>query len=91
MPITLDLPQDLERRLREKNPDLDDESKIAVALDLFRKEQITHIELGRMLSLDRLETDALLVARKEYAQSLSLEDLENDYRTLSAYMVARGE
>ena len=44
-----------------------------------------------MLSLDRLETDALLVARKEYAQSLSLEDLENDYRTLSAYMVARGE
>ena len=91
MPITLDLPQDLERRLREKNPDLDDESKIAVALDLFRKEQITHFELGRMLSLDRFETDALLVACKEYAQSLSLEDLENDYRTLSAYMVARGE
>ena len=91
MPITLDLPQDLERRLREKNPDLDDESKIAVALDLFRKEQITYFELGRMLSLDRFETDALLVACKEYAQSLSLEDLENDYRTLSAYMVARGE
>ena len=84
MPITLDLPQDLERRLREKNPDLDDESKIAVALDLFRKEQITHFELGRMLSLDRFETDALLVACKEYAQSLSLEDLVNDYRTLSA-------
>ena len=43
-----------------------------------------------MLNLDRFETDAFLVARKEYAQSLTLEDMENDYRALSDYMAARG-
>ncbi len=90
MTITLELPEELETRLREEVPDLDAEARIAVALDLFRKEQITHFELGRMLGLDRFETNALLVARQEYAQSPTLEDLENDYRTLSEFMKARG-
>jgi len=49
MPITLDLSLDLKRQLREEIPDLDAEVKIAVALDLFRKEQITIYELWLML------------------------------------------
>jgi len=48
-PITLDLPPDLERQLREEIPDLDAEVKIAVALDLFRKEQIAIYEFRLML------------------------------------------
>ena len=81
MPITLDMPQELERHLREEIPDLDKEAKIAVALDLFRKEQITIYELRLMLGLTRDEANALLVSRKEFAQSPTLEDLENDART----------
>ncbi len=90
MPITLDLPQDLERRLREQNPDLDDESKIAVALDLFRKEQITIYELRLMLGMTRDQANALLADREEYAQSPTLEDLENDYRVASACTKGNG-
>ena len=90
MPITLDLPPDLERQLREEIPDLDAEAKVAVALDLFRKEQITIYELRLMLGLKRSEVNALLIERKEYAQSPTLEDLENDYRIASEHMKARG-
>ena len=82
MPITLDLPTDMERRLRTEVPDFDSEAKTAVALDLFRKEQITQYELGQMLGLDRSETEALLVARGEFAQCLTLEDVESDRRTI---------
>jgi len=49
MPITLDLSPDLKRQLREEIPDLDAEVKIAVALDLFRKEQIAIYEFRLML------------------------------------------
>ncbi len=90
MPITLDLPPDLERHLREEIPDLDAEAKIAVALDLFRKERITKYELGQILGLNRSATDAFLVERKEYAQSPTLEDMENDYRTMTEFFKARG-
>ena len=90
MPITLELPPDLERHLREEIPDLDAEAKIAVALDLFRKEQITIYELRLMLGLSRSEVNTLLIERKEYAQSPTLEDLEDDYRRASEYLKARG-
>jgi predicted HTH domain antitoxin len=89
MPITLDLPPDLERQLREEIPDLDAEAKIAVALDLFRKEQITIYELRLLLGLTRDAANALLVSRKEFAQSPTLEDVENDARTHSELFKAR--
>ncbi len=90
MPIMLELPREMELRLREEVPDLDHEAREAVALDLFRKEKITHFELGQMLGLDRFETDTFLVDRNEFAQSPTLEDLESDYQTLTKIMAAHG-
>lgn len=90
MPITLDLPPEIECRLREELPDLDTDAKEAVALDLFRKEKITHFELGQMLGLDRFETDSFLKARQEFAQSLSIDDLERDYQTIRQLMAVSG-
>ncbi len=88
MSITLDLPQDLERQLREVDPAFDAETKIVAALDLFRKEQITIYELRMMLGLTRDEVNALLIERREYAQSPTFEDLENDARTHAALFKA---
>lgn len=82
MSITLELPTELERRLRGVEPNLDIEVRDTVALDLFRKEKITHFELGQMLGLDRFETDAFLKARQEYAQSLTLADIESDRKSI---------
>jgi len=90
MSILLDLPIEMEQRLREETPDLDAEAREAVALDLFRREKISHYELGQMLGLDRFETYAFLVDRNEFAQSPTLDDLETDYQTLSKLMAAHG-
>lgn len=82
MQITITLPNNIEERLREVSPDLEREAREALALELFRKEKITHYELSQMLGLDRFETDEFLVSHNEYAQSLTLEDLEGDAETL---------
>jgi predicted HTH domain antitoxin len=50
-------------------------------LDLFRKEKISHYELSQMLGFDRFETDRFLIEHNEFAQSLTLEDLEKDFQT----------
>lgn len=82
MSITLNLPADLEARLRSNVPDLDKRANEAVALELYRKEKITHYELSQMLGLDRFATDAFLKERGEFAQCLSFEEIEQDRRTL---------
>ena len=82
MSITLDLPSDVERRLRKAIPNLDSEAREAVALDLFRKQSITHYELGQMLGLDRFQTDSFLKQRQEFAQSLTVADVESDRQSI---------
>ena len=81
MPITLELPTEMEERLRGIVPNLDREVQVAVALDLFRKEMISHFELGQLLGFDRFETDTFLIEQKEYAQCPTLDGLEKDYQT----------
>jgi predicted HTH domain antitoxin len=82
MTITLDFPAAIEERLREEVPNLDAEAKIAVALDLFRKELITIHDLRRMLGMKWDEVNRFLIERQEWSQSPTLEDLESDYQTL---------
>ena len=83
MQITINVPKELEKRLRETSPDLDKEAREALGVYLFRKEKLTHYELGQFLGLDRLETDAFLVDRKEFAQSLSSAELDGEYQALA--------
>lgn len=89
MPITVEMPADTEQRLREENPNFDQEMREAVALDLFRKEKIGMYEFRQMLGLTRSEANAFLVDRQEWAQSPTLEELENDYQTLTRIMAAQ--
>lgn len=82
MQITIHLPKDVEQRLRESSPDLERDAQEALALELFRKQRITHFELGQMLGLDRFETDAFLVDRAEFSQSPTTDELEGDLQKL---------
>ena len=79
MPILLELSADVERRIREQFPDLDGRAREAVALDLFRSETISIYELRLILGMSRSEVDRYLIARGEYAQTLTMEDMENDF------------
>ena len=80
--VRLDLPPDVEQRLRRETPDLSEQVKEAYVLELFRRGKLSHYELSRILGLDRFETDAYLKRHNVFEGSLTVEDLEADVQTL---------
>jgi predicted HTH domain antitoxin len=80
--VRLDLPPDVEEKLRQQAANLDEEVKEAYALELFRKGRLTHYELSRVLRLDRFQTDAFLKRHNVFEGSMTMEDLETDRQTL---------
>jgi predicted HTH domain antitoxin len=84
--VTLDLPPDIEARLRLEHSDFTIEVKEAYALELFRRGDLSHYELSRVLGLDHLETDAWLKRREVYEGSLTMADLNRDLETLDGLM-----
>jgi predicted HTH domain antitoxin len=82
MAVTIELPSDVEQRLRAENPDLDAEAKAALLIELYRQEKLTHYELAQALGLDRFETDNLLKKHKVGIDLPTREELEQDLRHL---------
>ena len=80
--VTLDLPADLEEKVRRESTNLDTDVKEAYALELFRRGKLMHYELSRALGLDRFETDAYLKRHGVFEGSLTMADLEADRQTL---------
>lgn len=79
--VTFDFPPDLEARLAEGPEALAAAVREAFALDLFRRGQITHAQIGQALGLGRLERDAFL-KRREIPSPLTPEEVDEDVRTL---------
>ena len=77
MPITFQLPQGLEEKLRAETPDIDTEAKHAYALELFRQGKLSHCELAGLLGLDRFQMDAYLQQRRVIEGSLTMQDLDD--------------
>jgi len=82
MAVTIQLPTDVEQRLRAEFADLDNEAKDTLALDLFRRGKLSHYELSRVLGLDRFQTDAYLKRHNVVEGSLTMEDLNEQAQTL---------
>ena len=82
MSVTLELPKDIEDKLRRENPNLDSDVREACAVALFRKGTVTHAQLSRILGLGRFETDAVLKRHGVTEQALTPADLEADRNTL---------
>ena len=80
--VTLDLPTEVEEKLRRETPDLDADVRETYALELFRRGKLTHYELSRVLGLDRLATDAYLKQHNVVEGSLTMADLEADRQML---------
>ena len=60
MSVTIDLPSEVEQRLRAECPNLDAEAKEAMLVELYRQQKLSHHELSQALGLSRFETDGLL-------------------------------
>ena len=80
--INLNVPPDLEQKLRAETPNLDADVTEAYLLELFRRGKLSHYELSQALGLDRFETDAYLKQHKIFEGSLTMEDLEEQRETL---------
>jgi predicted HTH domain antitoxin len=80
--IRIDLPADVEQKLRSETSNLAAEVKEAYALELFRRGRLSHYDLARVLGLGRYETDAYLKRHQVFEGSLTMEDLEGDFQTL---------
>lgn len=82
MPVTVELPEDIEEKLRRENPNLDADVREACAIELFRQERLNHYQLSRVLGLNRFETDTALKRHRVEEQSLTTAELESDRETL---------
>lgn len=60
MAIIVELPADMEKRLRAETPDLESEAKEAMLVELYRQDKLSHYELSQALGLERFEIDAVL-------------------------------
>lgn len=68
MAITIDLPADLEAKLREQTPDLAADLKRAVAIELYREHRISQGQLARILGITRMEADGVLKDAKVWLE-----------------------
>jgi predicted HTH domain antitoxin len=82
----LNLPPEVEERLRAESGDLSSAVRESFAINLFRRGILTHHQLGQVLGLDRFETDALLKRNDLTEYSLTHEDIDADVRSLKEFL-----
>ncbi len=84
--FTLNLPPELESRLRAETADPQTDAAEVYAVDLYRRGLLSHYELSQLLRLDRFETDGLL-KRHNVALEMSPQRFQEelaDLRNISA-------
>ncbi|MEX0642190.1 MAG: UPF0175 family protein [Pirellulales bacterium] len=82
MAVTVELPADLEQRLRVETPDLESHAKEAMLVELYRQDKLTHYELSQALGLDRFETDGVLKRHKVTEDLPTADEIEEGLRWL---------
>jgi predicted HTH domain antitoxin len=83
MAITLELPQEMERQLREEHPDLDRHILEGYAVDAFRRGELGSAQVCEILGMrSRWEAIRFLGEQGVYP-GYEAEDLEQDLRNLA--------
>jgi hypothetical protein len=82
MAVTVQLPADVEQRLREQSPDLESEAKEAMLVELYRQDKLSRYELSLALGLDRFETDGVLKRHNVTIDLPTAEEIEEGLRHL---------
>jgi len=73
MSTTIELPEELEQKLREEYEDLESEMSIVVGLHFYHKEMIGKEELCQMLGVSQSELASLLIERDPYTRTICIE------------------
>jgi len=80
MSLTIQLPADVEQRLRQDTPNLDAEAKEAMLIEMYRQDKISRCELAQALGISRMETDGVLKKHNVTEDLPTAEELEDDLR-----------
>ncbi len=86
MAVTIQLPADVEERLRAESPNLDSEAREAMLVELYRQDRLTRYELSQSLGLSRFETDGVLKKHRVTEDLPTSEELEQDLRQARTLM-----
>jgi predicted HTH domain antitoxin len=89
MRVVIDLPAEVERRIRSSNADVAAYAREVLAVQLFRDGSLTHYELGRTLGLDRFATDALLKRYRVEEHALTHDDVDADVESINSLLGVR--
>ena len=81
MPITFEIPREIEQELSRSGADLNGEAREAFLVELYRQERITHHQLAEALGLSRYETDGVLKRHKVWLE-LTPEELATQAASL---------
>ena len=74
--VSFQLPDDLEKQLREELGDLDAAAKEAALVELYRQSQLSHAKLAEGLGISRYETDAVLKRHNVTEDLLTREEFD---------------
>lgn len=80
--LSIPLSPELTRALQSVGGTPDLAARETLAVSLFREGRLSHLELSKVLELDRFETDAVLKRHEVVSGGLTLSDLEMDRTTL---------
>lgn len=81
MPVTFDLPRDLEIRLRSQFPDLDHDAREAFAIESYRSGKLSIGQVADVLGTSIYEAEGLLKSRGAVV-GLSEPEVEEDLAAL---------
>jgi predicted HTH domain antitoxin len=83
MTVVFDIPDDIEQRLRKELGNLEQETKEAALVELYRQGRITQHELGRALGISRFETEGVLKKHNVTEDYADEEEIERALQRLA--------
>ena len=85
MEVTINIPEDVAKVFLADGGDIEREILEATALEGYREGKLSRAQVGRMLDLNRFETEDFLKAHHALLH-YSMEDLEQDRRVIDALL-----
>ena len=84
MPVTIELPPQLEESLRRDVGDLDQMAKESLLVDLYRQQRLSKRQLAQTLGLDRFAVNDVLNRRNVTEDLPTLDEIERQVAVMEA-------
>ena len=82
MSVSFDLPENIEKQLREELGDLDAAAKEAALVELYRQGTLSHGTLAESLGISRYQLDGILKRHNVTEDLITLEEFDEQMRDL---------